>query len=734
MARLTWQEVSAPDFGSSISGLKNAFDSLDRGFERAGQTINEYDAAQTAAQSNAIMAKVLQFGSPEAAQAALASGELTAGVDPRRINSAAFQAMESRPGELQKLEADRLGLIADGNRIESETMKLGRERVSNADYMYANSEEVRPIINEFGRFSQMTGPEGAAGIADLMAKNPDVFKRLPIDAIRSVITGGQNIRLGEFNYNNAFGDDQRSDVDRELGYALDNEYTSNYQSDQGESGVNANRQSIIDKYTPKYGAEGANRIFNGLLSRVRGETQQGSGMPGGGGGAPSGGGTGTGANGGNIFDVLLGDGQGKGGANAYGFSPSKPITQMSMGELYDYQRSVMIPTTKGRGVGKIDGKVLGSSAAGAFQIVSETLKNAAPEVLGENWRSMPFSAENQEKIAQYLFERTPVGSDLHGIWEGLPAGSRKTKDMTWGSVRDKITTVESGGKINQTGQQGYTRPPAPVADPLRSVSFNNMANAVAMSEDEFRPIVQDFLEVRDSRSNLTQVAKELTAKGGTFEGETADAVVPFLRRIQKDYGVGNVAMAGKILANSRDGRKGYFRSLGNVFAEAGGIMGSVDWDRAKNLAKAATDREFMGNMADVSAVRARAMGESQAGMQLVAQLRASQKADIARAASRGLPTEPARLRWEKQIGDAEALLGAAVGVSGRTATMGQGPTETGTAGSNKTRTAPPPVAARAVDQAMFRSAPPLLQRQAPARALTPAEQFLAAQRRTMLNR
>ena len=732
MARLTWQEVSAPDFGSSISGLKNAFDSLDRGFERAGQTIDQYDAAQTAAQSNAIMAKMLQFGSPEAAQAALVSGELTAGVDPRRINAAAFQSMEGRPGELQKLEADRLGLIADGNRLESETMKLGRERVSNADYMYANSEEIRPVINEFGQISQMTDPTArATAMTEFQTKHSEVLKRLPIDAIRSLITGGQGIATAEFNYGNTFGDDQRSDVDRELGYALDNEYTSNYQSDQGEVGVNSNRQAIIDKYTPKYGAQGANRIFNGLLSRVRGESQQGSGMPGGGGGAPSGGGGGSGTGTGNSERIVNYEAKGRTGVSVV------PDSVQTLGDLVEWGKNI---NTIGDPVKSP--KKDRSSATGLYQITYSTYDEFGKSALGDNWKSAPLNAENQDKVGEKIFQNAvgkgnPVEA-LRGRWAALKklpeAEVQAMVKGGWASARNRIAQLESGGQISQTGQQGYTRPPAPVADPLRSVSFNNMANAVAMSEDEFRPIVQDFLEVRDSRLNLTQVAKQLTGKGGTFEGETSDAVVPFLRKIQKDYGVGNVAMAGKILANSRDGRKGYFRSLGNVFAEAGGIMGSVDWDRAKNLAKAATDREFMGNMADVSAVRERAMGASQAGMQLVTQLRAAQKADVARAASRGLPTEPARLRWEKQIGEAEAVLGAAVGVSGRTAMLGQGPRETGTAGSNKTRTAPPPVVARAVDQAMFRSAPPLLQRQAPARALTPAEQFLAAQRQTMLNR
>jgi hypothetical protein len=80
----------------------------------------------------------------------------------------------------------------------------------------------------------------------------------------------------------------------------------------------------------------------------------------------------------------------------------------------------------------------------------------APKVFGANWRDIPFTADNQEKLAKALYEERK-GGDLKKTWAGLPSNRPgQYSNVPWENVRDKIIKVESAGGGNRRTSTGAT--------------------------------------------------------------------------------------------------------------------------------------------------------------------------------------------------------------------------------------------------------------------------------------
>jgi hypothetical protein len=87
-----------------------------------------------------------------------------------------------------------------------------------------------------------------------------------------------------------------------------------------------------------------------------------------------------------------------GGKNAAGLAPV-PLSQMTLGQVYDYQTGPMRAATRGhRGPNDV-----GSTGAGAYQLESGTLAQNAEATFGPNWRDVPFTPQNQDHLAETLY-------------------------------------------------------------------------------------------------------------------------------------------------------------------------------------------------------------------------------------------------------------------------------------------------------------------------------------------
>jgi hypothetical protein len=673
MARLTWQNVDAPDFRGAIEGIKVASDLLSQGFNSAQKGLAGWEADKTQDASNRAMLDVLKYQDPAELEAALAAGAIQGGVDPRYMNKDAMAAIMGRQEDLTRQKSNAIALVDD-------QLKLGQAKVRDKDFQFLNAEENRPIVNAYR--AALNNNDGAA-LKQLQLDHPDFFARANPEVLNAYARDGQNIFAGDLTNADNSTDYKWKVEDRDTADKAQRLYNLTVTSGQGEYLLNTDPDRLIAEY--------GQRAYDAVLARyTTGAAGGAAGVDAALGGAVggvsvgAGDGAGTGVGGRNSYDVLLGDqGQGK---NAYGFAPPKPITQMTMGELHDYQRNVMIPATRAKGVGKINGKAVGSSAAGAYQIVSTTLAEAAPKVLGENWRSLPFSAENQEKIAQYLFERKPIGSDLHAEWEGLKPGTKKTAGMTWAQVRNQITSVESGGAIGN-GRNG--QPAAPAFDPRRSATAQAMAARHKISENDLIPLAQEMQKHWNFSGTQDQVAKQLTGKGGTFEGEPSNTILEAIRKLQKNYGVKNPAIAGALLARNKKGYKSYLdRVKDNVpFGLAGGDNASIsfDWDRIEQEAGVTKDRKSLIDLAVSVDDTQRAVEETAAADKLAAEQRAAFAAAQQRAAMLGRGVHPLAGQGFNQ---AVANQAAAHGRGANTLAADQA-MDTSATGNNKTRTQQP---------------------------------------------
>lgn len=109
------------------------------------------------------------------------------------------------------------------------------------------------------------------------------------------------------------------------------------------------------------------------------------------------------------------------GRNAAGVpQPPKPLTSMTIKEVLDFQRGPMRAATKGyRGANDV-----GSTGAGAYQFESNTLAENARLTFGDAWMNAPFTPENQDRIAETLYNRVRGNSSqLANTWFVFKGGA-----------------------------------------------------------------------------------------------------------------------------------------------------------------------------------------------------------------------------------------------------------------------------------------------------------------------
>lgn len=120
-------------------------------------------------------------------------------------------------------------------------------------------------------------------------------------------------------------------------------------------------------------------------------------------------------------------------AVAYGEHSPKPITSMTLGELYDWQRGALRARTRGRR-GPHD---VGSTGVGAYQFESGTLAEHASALYGANWRAHIFSVRTQDEVAQHLYNSVK--------------GSPRALGATWNTFRPHVPRAPaSAGGSNGT--------------------------------------------------------------------------------------------------------------------------------------------------------------------------------------------------------------------------------------------------------------------------------------------
>lgn len=204
----------------------------------------------------------------------------------------------------------------------------------------------------------------------------------------------------------------------------------------------------------------------------------------------------------NPFDVVLGYG-------AYGM-PEKPITEMSIGELYQFQRNVLLPNK------------LNSSAAGAFQIVSRNIVGADGELSVFMKRAGlslndKFDENAQRRLAWEIYKEQGLGA-----WEGLKLHPDLWQQAQQAAEHVRIDEIESDTSGVSSGTIDGTQP----------IDGENPANETGVEplRQPFDPSMLDQLDPRLKQFYSTATDAEKRALERAIEKLGIDGVQEHMKK------------------------------------------------------------------------------------------------------------------------------------------------------------------------------------------------------------
>lgn len=390
MAQITWRNVDAPNFsgvGDSIRSFSGLLGNATAGLSDA---LGNFQTAARQEVGNQVMQNALQYQDPTEYRNALASGALFQGVDPSLISNRTLENLDNRTGNL-------LDQATQQQALDYNTYRTGR--MQDLD---ARGDAASPALRQLALAYQSGDPNT---IARAQQQYGGALDSLPADQVQEIMGRLQNQgsnAIGQRRDLFNLGTNMRDDADSQAAIGVLSQIV--------RGAENPNDARILAEAYSKQLSPTAQAKLQGLLAQQYPGTY--------GNNVTSAPGT-AGTRSGSPFDVT------------YQFQgTSKPITQMSIGEVTNHQANMISSQ--------------GASPVGAYQINKATLEDFAPKVLGENWRNMPLSPENQDKIGEAIFNARKNGN-LKDTWAALPdstVGAYKNK--TWGEMKGLIAQAEVG--------------------------------------------------------------------------------------------------------------------------------------------------------------------------------------------------------------------------------------------------------------------------------------------------
>lgn len=390
MAQITWRNVDAPNFsgvGDSIRSFSGLLGNATAGLSDA---LGNFQTAARQEVGNQVMQNALQYQDPTEYRNALASGALFQGVDPSLISNRTLENLDNRTGNL-------LNQATQQQALDYNTYRTGR--MQDLD---ARGDAASPALRQLALAYQSGDPNT---IARAQQQYGGALDSLPADQVQEIMGRLQNqgsSAIGQRRDLFNLGTNMRDDADSQAAIGVLSQIV--------RGAENPNDARILAEAYSKQLSPTAQARLQGLLAQQYPGTY--------GNNVTSAPGT-AGTRSGSPFDVT------------YQFQgTSKPITQMSIGEVTNHQANMISSQ--------------GASPVGAYQINKATLEDFAPKVLGENWRNMPLSPENQDKIGEAIFNARKNGN-LKDTWAALPDSTVGAyKNRTWNEMKGLIAQAEVG--------------------------------------------------------------------------------------------------------------------------------------------------------------------------------------------------------------------------------------------------------------------------------------------------
>ena len=513
MAALTWRDVTAPDYRGVQSSINSAADLL-------AKSTNGMSGALTQFGDQQALQKLAQYSDAQKLQAdiqsgrfntANASGEALATIMGRPTSLIADQSNQQMAN--YRKELNPLLLASQQGQNSAAAQKLMEDQYGHNRTVDNNvtSDAARPLVNKL--ISEATGQDLSG------------FAALPADVQTNLATG--LVSAKRTNITNTKSD--TDEANRKAALVLLQDIQKNVAGPDGARQALAAipnpevaalvQQGLGGNFGTLYGSKAevdpvnAIQSTDDLTSTIHAGTRKGK-----------------------QEDVVLGYGE-------FGLPP-KPVSQSTLGELGEFGRNTLIPNTINNEKLGLKDTGKGSSAVGKYQFTQETAERLAPKVFGKDWKNTVFTSENQDKLAEALFNESK-GGNLKAIWQGLPnATAGAYKDVPWSQMKVVIGGVES-----QVDKPTLAESITPTMA-TRLLGKAVTENAFQKVSNDPTGLYKDIEANANNNSPAAEVANLVTGPKGILAGEDSGRVLDQINSIVRKTGMTPAQAADTIVRNS----------------------------------------------------------------------------------------------------------------------------------------------------------------------------------------
>jgi hypothetical protein len=484
MAPITWRNVGTPNFGDSVAALGMSGRFLDRAFSGLGEGLGQFDNWRTEQNDRLAVGAASQIQDPAAYRQALMDGTAMGGLQPGQISTRTAMALDGRASDL-------IGRASASDTLQN--TRTDRTAEEGARQAVAAIQRAALAGND-AEVARLTALHGAA-----IGALPTAAQGQILDRASGLIRDNAGIAqtrtqtaTGQFNLDRA----RSTEADQQAAQAVAMRIREVGWDNEGAQEIlrNANlnpraRALVVDA------ARAAG--FTGILPNAY--TDGGTPAPAAvAGAARAPGSPGAGTREGSPYDVTY-----------QHRATERPITATRMGEIQELQNGMI--------------RTQGASPLGAFQINRATLAQFARQTLGDNWREQEFTPENQERIAEAIYNARR-GGDLTTTWAALrgnipgtntPANTAGAwRDVPWSVARTLISRAEVGRGVSEAA--GEVTAARELQQGIEQRRGQNRAGT----------IMGDYAALQQDNRPATAVANDLTrAASGTGQNATTAGVL-----------------------------------------------------------------------------------------------------------------------------------------------------------------------------------------------------------------
>lgn len=201
--------------------------------------------------------------------------------------------------------------------------------------------------------------------------------------------------------------------------------------------------------------------------------------------------------------------------------PDRPLSQGTFREAYDFGQRLRNKTAGNIGQGN-----KGTSAVGAFQLTGETINDFAEPALGKDWGNLRFNYENQDKVAEAIFNARK-GGNLKDTWASLPDSTPGAyKDVSWEDFKRILLPLESGATLDEVrAQDAQARIGQVKAD---SQLINDRISQVANQRLGNIDLDQYMKDLNNKNPDLTAAASKAIKENPALQGTDLNQVARWL--------------------------------------------------------------------------------------------------------------------------------------------------------------------------------------------------------------